>query len=417
LFWQQLSDELKTGTHTNRELRLKEGCLQTELAAQLALQNGLPHARYPRFVPHIKRSLMRPYPEFPIAYITEGLPGIGGKLKTEPEDFKVTELPAYTPQGSGEHLYIYFEKRDQSTPEIVTKIAQSLGLKPFEIGVAGRKDRRAVTRQWVSLPLVQGKKVDPERAKEIFTAAGATVLEANYHNNKLRTGHLTANKFELIVRGAAEGALPKAEAIVEKLKATGIPNFFGAQRFGDRGKNVIRGRAILEGKRRSHGTDTRFDASAIQSELFNRYLVKRMQKGLFDKALLGDVLKKHETGGIFICEDQESEQKRVEAFKISPTGPIFGAKMLDPKGDALALEEEILQEAQFTREQFEKVKHIMPGSRRINRLILPELSVSEVPEGLRFVFTLPKGAYATVLLGEIQKANANVEEIEEGNDE
>jgi tRNA pseudouridine13 synthase len=361
---------------------------------------------------------MRPYPEFPIAYITAGLPGVGGKLKVQPEDFQVTELPAYPALGNGDHLFVYFEKRDQSTPEVVTKLSQTLGIKPFEIGVAGRKDRRAVTRQWVSIPPIQGKKLDAEKVKEAFVAAGVTVLEAKAHPQKLRTGHLIGNRFELIARGVSADALPKAEAIVERLRASGVPNFFGSQRFGDKGKNVARGRAMLEGKRKSHGTDARFDASAIQSELFNRYLIKRMERGIFDKALLGDVMKKHESGGIFTCEDKEAEQKRVDSFKISPTGPIYGAKMIAPKDESLLLENEILAEAQLTQEQFDRNRNLMPGSRRITRLILPELSVTAIEGGLRFVFTLPKGAYATVLLGEIQKSHEeNAEIIEEELDE
>lgn len=358
---------------------------------------------------------MRPYADFPISYITQDLPGIGGKLKVEPEDFRVTEIPAYPAQGTGDHLFLYFEKRDLSTPEVITRVAQKLGLKPFEIGVAGRKDRRAITQQWVSIPPLQGKKPDPVKIKAAFEEAGAQVLEMKAHPQKLKVGHLLANRFEIVARGVSEDALPKAQAIIERLKTFGVPNFFGTQRFGDKGKNVARGRELLEGKKRSHGRDLRFDASAIQSDLFNRYLVKRMERGLYNKALKGDVMKKHDTGGLFTCEDAEAEQERVTSLKISPTGPIFGAKMLAAKDDAAALEAEILADASLTQEHFERAKALMPGSRRITRLVLPTLEVSPVEGGLRFVFMLPKGAYATVLLGEIQKAH--VEGLEEGDDE
>src|SRR5436190_5239911 len=84
--------------------------------------------------------------------LTPDVPGVGGRIKAVPEDFEVEEIPAYEPSGQGEHLYLWVEKRDMGAEYFVRQVAQRLGVPPGEVGTAGLKDRRAVTRQWVSVP-------------------------------------------------------------------------------------------------------------------------------------------------------------------------------------------------------------------------------------------------------------------------
>src|ERR1700674_4931399 len=84
--------------------------------------------------------------------LTADLPGIGGRIKTEPEDFEVEEIPAYSPSGTGDFLYLWIEKRSMGAEFFVRQIAHRLGIPAGEVGTAGLKDRHAVTRQWVSVP-------------------------------------------------------------------------------------------------------------------------------------------------------------------------------------------------------------------------------------------------------------------------
>src|SRR4051812_30010139 len=84
--------------------------------------------------------------------LTPDRPGIGGRIKAQPEDFEVEELPAYEPSGAGGHLFLWVEKRDLGAEYFARQIAHRLGISPGEVGTAGLKDRRAVTRQWVSVP-------------------------------------------------------------------------------------------------------------------------------------------------------------------------------------------------------------------------------------------------------------------------
>src|SRR6516162_8479537 len=91
-------------------------------------------------------------PLAPPPFSTADLPGIGGRIKTEPEDFEVEEIPAYEPSSSGDFLYLWLEKRDLGAEYFVRQVARRLGIPADEVGTAGLKDRRAVTRQMVSVP-------------------------------------------------------------------------------------------------------------------------------------------------------------------------------------------------------------------------------------------------------------------------
>ena len=155
---------------------------------------------------------------------------------------------------------------------------------------------------------------------------------------------------------------------------------------------------------------TRLLISAYQSRLFNDYLALRMERGLFDKILLGDLAKKTDTGGMFVVEDAAQEQARFDRREITFTGPLFGYKMRQPQADALALEAEILARSPVTPEQWRK--HRTDGNRRIGRIFLQPIVVKPHPLGLRLTFYLPKGAYATILLREIMKPASSLPQLE-----
>src|SRR5580658_1714062 len=92
-------------------------------------------------------------------YLTHDLPGTGGSFKARPEDFVVEEIPAYLPAGTGEHTLLFIEKRNLTTREAVAALCRALRVREADAGVAGLKDRVALTRQWISLP-----QVDPQEA-------------------------------------------------------------------------------------------------------------------------------------------------------------------------------------------------------------------------------------------------------------
>jgi tRNA pseudouridine13 synthase len=238
------------------------------------------------------------------------------RLKVEPEDFVVEEIPLYAPSGEGGHTFLWIEKCDVNSERVARALARAAGVAPRDVGYAGRKDRRALARQWFSVP-----DLAPERALDL-EIPGARVLEAVRHPHKLRTGHLAGNRFDLLVRDVDEEAVAAAPATAAVLRAEGFANRFGEQRFGREGDNAERGLALLRGEtgardRRSRRED-RFLLSALQAQVFNRVLEERPLP--LSHLELGDVALVRSSGGPFLVEDLEHEQPRADAFEIARPG-------------------------------------------------------------------------------------------------
>ncbi len=337
-----------------------------------------------------------------LPYITSEIPGIGGELKVIPDDFAVCEMPAYEPSGDGEHMILEIAKRGITTLAAINELAQKLGTAPEEIGYAGMKDRHAVTVQRVSVPAT----ADLGKLSGMSFAVKALGL----HSGKIKRGHLRGNSFAIRIRGAAADWKQRTADMLAILNERGLPNFYGPQRFGRMGTNARDGeRAIRQGFMRGPKWKRKLMISAFQSLLFNKWLEKRMADGLFATALKGDVFGRLPEGGVFLSMDPSAEQPRLDAFEISPMGPIFGHKMMKTKDEAAAREEEILASTAtdelpaITPDELKKMK--AQGSRRRCRLN-PEITIDEIDGDPLFRFELPAGSYATVLLGEFMKTDA-----------
>lgn len=331
--------------------------------------------------------------------LTAELPGIAGRIKQEPADFEVHELPAYTPSGEGEFLYLWIEKQDMGAEYFVRQLARRLEITPAEVGTAGMKDRRAVTRQMVSVPAhVAG------RLKNL-SGEGLRLLGSDRHGNKLRPGHLLGNRFRILVRDVQPDAITKAAAILDRLRREGVPNFYGPQRFGRRGETVELGLNLLRGgqpRPRSRFL-RKLALSAAQSSLFNHYLAHRLADGFLRTVLKGDVMARWPAGGLFVAEDAAAEQVRLESREIVPAGPMFGRKLFPAGDDAAAREQAVLEAAGITTDAFRGYGKLLPGTRRRNLVYVDDLAAAHEPSGLRLTFTLPAGSYATIVLREIMK--------------
>lgn len=343
--------------------------------------------------------------------LTADLPGIAGTLKTQPEDFEVEEIPAYPPCGEGEHLFLWIEKRGVSAEELTRFLSGTLDISPGDIGVAGLKDKQAVTRQFVSVP----RRV--ESLLPSITDDRIRLLSSTPHRNKLRTGHLHGNHFRVLVRNVETDALAKAIAIADRVRLSGLPNYFGSQRFGNNGSTLSHGLSLLsetgassEPSRKTrdrHRSGRRFlhrlALSAAQSWLFNQVLAERLRDGLLDRVLRGDVMQVCESGGLFVALDVAAEQARFDARETVITGPIFGPKMKPTTDEPAVREQRVLDAAKLSPEAFRRYGHLTEGTRR-PMLVRPDgLQVSATPDGVLFEFTLPSGAYATVVLREFMK--------------
>lgn len=320
------------------------------------------------------------------------------------------ELPAYLPQGSGPHLWLKVEKRERTTRDVARALAASLAVSEREVGYAGQKDKAAITVQWFSFPVAK----DPDPAS--LAGDGHRVLQVSRHQNKLRLGHARGNRFEVAVRG---GDAARALAAADALRVRGFANFFGAQRFGAEGRNAAIGKALLTGRgdepgARQAGRDRflrRLCISAWQSELYNAWLTERLADGLFDRALAGDVMKKLETGGVFVCEDPEADGPRVARFEIAPAGPIFGHKMREAAGVAREREERLLAASGVGPADLRRGGGEAEGTRRPSRLPVA-VEIEPLPDGYWARFELPSGSYATVVVGELTKEGDALPEAE-----
>ena len=334
-------------------------------------------------------------------FLTKDLPGTGGRVRERAEDFIVEEVPLYQFSDSGGFSFLLVEKIDLSSLDLVKLMREHLDLEDHEVGLAGWKDKRAVTRQWISLPF---EKTSEDRLAPIADR-GIRILQKRRHSNKLRIGHLLGNRFSVLIRQPDPQAENRAASIIQRLQKHGLPNFYGAQRFGAGGDNPQKGLALLQGKYRLPSVRQRkLLISACNSLLFNLTLKDRMERGLYARLLPGDIAKKHDTGGLFLVSDTAKEQPRADRLEISATGPIWGKKMRRAQDEAGGLEERILTSQGLTPDVF----HKQPGSRRPLRVVLRELTMQPEAEGLRLEFFLPKGSYATVLLDEIMKTSPDV---------
>ncbi len=344
-----------------------------------------------------------------LPYLTSGLVGTGGTLRTTDEDFVVDEELPYAPSGAGDHVFVRIEKRGTTTVDAARALARTLGVRDRDIGIAGMKDRHAVTRQWLSLP----PPIAPEQALAV-ELPGVRVLEAHRHAHKLRTGHVRANRFVLRVRGVDAGAAERARQILAALSVPpGAPNWYGEQRFGRDGDNAARGRALVTGER-PLGRDRRLDRlmiSALQSQLFNDWLTARIGDGLYRAVLTGDVLHKR-GGGMFVCDDPETDQARLTAGELVVTGPMFGDRMRLPgnASPALAREAEVLARAGLPREAFSSVRALAEGTRRDAAIEVAGATVAAVDGStIEVGFALPGGAYATAVMREVMKGDQPVD--------
>jgi tRNA pseudouridine13 synthase len=315
-------------------------------------------------------------------------PGPALAWPQSPEDFQVEEIPLYPASGEGEHLFLFIEKRDLNTRELMDRVARTLNLDARELGHAGLKDRHAITRQWISLPAKAAEGKLDELGDENYR-----LVDSKRHGNKLKPGHLAGNRFDLFLAGEAEAAF--MEARLAELRSGGLPNYFGPQRFGMRGDNHIQGKRLLEGSRKPKGGRAKLLANAWQSYLFNRVLAERVK----DLAALlpGDLAWIHGKGAVFTVEDVAAESPRALNLEISPSGPLPGRKMSQPSAEAAELENRLLEECGWIPEQ----DRFLRGARRPLRVPVDGLAASHEEGGWRLKFALPPGSYATALLCEL----------------
>ena len=327
---------------------------------------------------------------------TSDIPGTGGRTRVCLEDFAVSEIPRFLPCGSGELAYAYVEKRGLNTHDLVAAL-RDLGVPYNDVGVAGLKDKHAVTRQWLSVP------GEHEQALVALDGMeGVGVLELSRHDTRLRRGNLRGNRFEVRVRQPDANWESSARSVVGRIGEAGLPNYFGPQRFGRFNSNAIDAVRMLRGEQVPGGRRlNEFFISALQAHLFNWNLKQRIDTGLYRRVLSGDRARRHDTGGMFLVGDAVAESERAARLEISAALPLYGRKVAGGLEEAATLESEVLQRFGLRRSDFRPLSR---GDWRISRVRPEGVAFRPCEHGYTVEFTLPNGAYATTFLRELTKS-------------
>ena len=326
-----------------------------------------------------------------------GKPPVSGCLRTTPEDFRVTELPLVEPSGSGEHAWLWVRKRNENTDHVAGLLASHAGVHPRQVSYAGLKDRHAVTEQWFSVHL-------PGRAEPDWQALDSdtiTILRSVRHTRKLQRGALRGNRFCITVRDV-RGNKSVLEERLAQVRAQGVPNYFGAQRFGIEGGNLLRAGQLFRNPRMKLSRNRRSMAlSAARSLLFNQVLSRRVQDGSWNGMLPGDAMQLAGSHSFFIADSiDETLRGRVALQDIHPTGPLHGRGDPVVQGECRELEAGVLAGYEPFRLGLEAAG--LRQERRALRLLVPDLQWQwPEPDVLVLEFSLPPGSYATSMLREL----------------
>jgi tRNA pseudouridine13 synthase len=176
-------------------------------------------------------------------YYASDAEGIGGKLRSVPEDFIVEEIPLPDKGGTtGPYLICRLTKTNWELQHAIKEIAKRLGISHRRIGWAGTKDRNAVTQQMISMYKVTAEQVSEVRLKDIILEPVGLVNEA------LSLGDLLGNRFAITIRDSLPDDLEARVRATNETAGQGIPNYFGLQRFGaTRPVTHLVGECILRG--------------------------------------------------------------------------------------------------------------------------------------------------------------------------
>jgi tRNA pseudouridine13 synthase len=322
-----------------------------------------------------------------------------GSLRASPEDFEVVEILGFEASGAGPHALLTVRKRGANTEWVARELARAAGCKPFEVGFAGLKDRHAVTTQAFTIP--RGKRA----AEEFIGLAGEgfEVIAAAAHQRKLPRGALEGNRFAITVRDVHCDAL-QLRARIESLATGGVPNYFGPQRFGRDGGNLL---AVLRAAERPQtaargrgGPDQGFMLSAARSLIFNAILAARIEQGSWNRLLAGDVANLDGRGSVFAVPLPDEElQRRCATLEIHATAPLWGEGEPLSAGEVRTLEDAIA--AQFPQALAVIRTERMNSERRSLRMRVRELTHEYDQDVLRLRFALPAGSFATAVLREL----------------
>lgn len=337
-----------------------------------------------------------------LAYL-HGKPKAKGLLRVNQSDFKVFEQLPFLPCGEGEHLFIHIRKTGANTVFVARELAKYFKVKEQLVSYAGLKDRFAVTEQWFGVHLPGKQEYDLTD----LVIEGVEVLSYSRHNKKLRTGALTGNHFELILREVTE--LKALNEIWQKIVEQGVPNYFGEQRFGIDGGNIDKALALFSGTKVKDKKKRGMYLSAARSCIFNDILNERIKQNIFSNMQVGDVVMLSGTQSVFrVDEVDEVITQRLIGKDVDITASMWGAGELMTDAAPQAFEQQVAENhlefsqglPRFGLKQERRRIRLVIDNANIE-VLSNETSQKDALPSVKISFSLAAGSYATTVLREL----------------
>lgn len=405
-----------------------------------------------------------------LPYFVEDFPGVGGVIKQRPEDFFVQEIPLYEPTGDGDHVMAEIQKVGISTFDACDYIARNLNVDRRDIGFAGMKDTQAVTRQIITLPYVTPEQVmalKSDRISVLWASKHRNKLRLGHlAGNRFAIKIRDVDPTKVVSLRPALDVLAKrgvpnffgeqrfgrrnnndllGAAFVRGDDKEVLRLFLGDPRPGEDKPDVFEARTYymaadyekaIKAWPRWAGMERRVLArlsktgnpyqavmavdmpvrrlwvTALQSRIFNEILAQRIHG--IDRLMNGDMAYKHENGACFYVENAEAEQHRADAFEISATGPMVGRRLSMPRGQVREMEQALFDKYDVGPDDFRSNQRDRSHGDRRPLRIQPkdtqlESGVDEHGGFITVAFTLPAGAYATILMRELMRNDVPLE--------
>jgi len=319
-----------------------------------------------------------------------------GDMRSCLSDFQVDEIPDFAPSGEGEHVCLKVQKEGQNTEWTGKQLADIAGIARRDVSYAGLKDRHAVTTQWFSVWL-PGKEA-PDWSSQLPDSI--RILEQVRHHRKVRVGTLKGNRFKLVLRNC-QGDHEQLAQTIAVIQEQGVPNYFGAQRFGYKQHNIERASRWFLGEIKPKARHQKgMYLSAARSLIFNQVLATRVANKTWNQALDGDVFQLQGSNSCFQEALTDTLVQRVNEIDLHPTGPMWGTGELMSQALVKADELAVAQELSVLADGLEK--HGLKQERRSLRLMVGDLNHQWLEsDTLELSFSLPSGSYATSVLQEL----------------
>lgn len=321
-------------------------------------------------------------------------PTAQGRLKARLEDFYVQEKLGYQPIGEGEHIYLWLRKTGLNTAYVAEQLAKFCAVPLRAVTYAGRKDKYAVTEQWFGIHLPGKKDFDWSQ----FKLEGVEVITSKRHNKKLRTGVLKGNHFKLVLRNISQQT--EVEEKLQQIAVSGVPNYFGSQRFGNNNSNLHLAQLMLNGEEIRNRNKRSMAISALRSWLFNQFISERLQSGHFQQLLTGDVMQLTGSQSYFVFDGKDPKvEMRLQQRDIQLTCPMWGQGQLASQEQALTWEQSVAITSPQVTQTLEALG--LKQERRAICLTPENLSWQFIDDTLHLGFDLPSGCFATSVVREL----------------